>query len=151
MIKARRASVVEAMIHLPFLSSCLSNDRLESSKLFVQDVDVESVICLQASDRAKRVTTSQVPSTITALGAMKRQRVIAVGTGGGSLSIFYVEEEPLNLICMHKGKYFHDPITTLAWGDQDLFLAMSSSADKVVYALRCTTDEAKENFEVCEV
>lgn len=108
------------------------------------------MIGLQSSTGSKRGTTSQVPSTITALGAMRRQRVIAVGTGGGNVSLFYVEEEPLNLICMHKGKYFHDPITTLAWGDQDLFLAMSSSADKVVYTLHCTTEEAKENFEVCK-
>jgi len=90
-----------------------------------------------------------VPTAITALGAMKKQRVIGVGTVTGYTSIFYVEEEiagpgTLNtttasggssggaLVGLFHERFYHHAVSAITFADTENMVAISSSEENVV-------------------
>jgi WD40 repeat protein len=89
-----------------------------------------------------------VPVPLTAVVTMRRQRVLAVGSAGGSVSMFFVEEEPVALIAMYRQRFFRTPVSHLAFTDNDTLLAIASSSASTVHALSCSPDPGAENFHV---
>jgi hypothetical protein len=71
---------------------------------------------------------------------MPRQRVLAVGTAGGALSLCFVEEEPVALVFMYTQRLFRHAVSHLAFSDSEAYLAAASSAEPVLYVLGCNHD-----------
>lgn len=86
---------------------------------------------------------------VTALASMARQRVLAVGTARGLLSICYVEEEPVNLVPMYCQWVFRHAISHLAFSENDAHLAIASTCvGDGVHILACTHEAGAEHFRI---